>query len=821
MNKLIKFIFFLSLLLFSVVGSITPSVTCKAEGKDILKFFMSIYDDGSTLCGFNFIYKGDTLFVSEPIEINKNLDFENAIYYSNINDFRNRLDSLKEDPALYSYFVYGKEHPHFDETNCKYEIFIYNISGKDYYDNKDIVYSINELKRRYIEINPVKIKSNFKSQMTINGLIDDSKYIILRFEDTETTEYTFLSEVSKLTREPSSIAYIDVSAYYLYWLLDDFTCMKQLLAIDKISDMVEYDFTNSVDYSYINNADNSVYFYFDNFKQFNTGNCKKIRIPKYSHCIEENSTTGNESTTQFCKTNHTYISIPHKFIININQYNIKDKVYKNKEVVMYNNGPNGNAVLNESLYKLPNVNSTSEYYTFEGYEIVSDSLNIKTSLSDYIINPDKEFLFYSDSYEIPQITVKEIFKPIDVKVNIDCSNYNFDINTPSVIWNIDKEENFTDDYTQLLPNSSAKGYKFVGYYTDLSTNSDGSISFSNKNKITSLKSIIDIKNDKSITIYPGFVKDSSISEGKTFTISFKDNLFPSISIKEGEALTNLPTPIIENSTFTGWNTEDGTSIDNGYIPTSDIILYPTFVENSSNAQNKNIEAIENAKTEAETIKKIAEDAEKLFDNNLYSDEDKAKVSKAKEELDKSISDISNIADSATEDEISEKINVVKELANKLNTLIKEIGKNIKEAKIDTTPAPKSNDVSSQTTNPSSIEGDSTKAPVSSTITPVIDYTKQISEAKELQVKKVKVKAAKKKLTVSFKKVKDASYQIQVSTSKKFVKKTTKFITTDKIKASIKKLKNKKNYFVRVRTIKVINGNKVYGKWSPVKKVKTK
>ena len=96
------------------------------------------------------------------------------------------------------------------------------------------------------------------------------------------------------------------------------------------------------------------------------------------------------------------------------------------------------------------------------------------------------------------------------------------------------------------------------------------------------------------------------------------------------------------------------------------------------------------------------------------------------------------------------------------------------------------------------------------------------KAKKVVVKKAK--AAKKALVVTWKAVKNVTgYQIQISTNKKF-KKNKKTITVAKKKATkktVKKLKSKKKYYVRVRAYKVINGKKVYGKWSKVKTVTTK
>lgn len=96
--------------------------------------------------------------------------------------------------------------------------------------------------------------------------------------------------------------------------------------------------------------------------------------------------------------------------------------------------------------------------------------------------------------------------------------------------------------------------------------------------------------------------------------------------------------------------------------------------------------------------------------------------------------------------------------------------------------------------------------------------------KPASVKVNKALAKKKALVVYWNKIADVSgYQIQVATDKKF-KKNKKTITVAKKNASkktIKKLKAKKKYFVRVRAYKIVDGKKVYGKWSKIKSVKTK
>lgn len=96
--------------------------------------------------------------------------------------------------------------------------------------------------------------------------------------------------------------------------------------------------------------------------------------------------------------------------------------------------------------------------------------------------------------------------------------------------------------------------------------------------------------------------------------------------------------------------------------------------------------------------------------------------------------------------------------------------------------------------------------------------------KSATVKVNKALAKKKALVVYWNKIANVSgYQIQVATDKKF-KKNKKTVTVAKqnvSKKTVKKLKAKKKYFVRVRAYKIVDGKKVYGKWSKIKSVKTK
>ena len=100
--------------------------------------------------------------------------------------------------------------------------------------------------------------------------------------------------------------------------------------------------------------------------------------------------------------------------------------------------------------------------------------------------------------------------------------------------------------------------------------------------------------------------------------------------------------------------------------------------------------------------------------------------------------------------------------------------------------------------------------------------KAVSKPKSAKIKKVK--AAKKAVSVEWKKVSGVKgYQVQVATDKKFKKnkKTTTVKKQKTTKVTIKKLKAKKKYYVRIRTYKTVNGKKVYSSWSKVKTIKTK
>lgn len=101
----------------------------------------------------------------------------------------------------------------------------------------------------------------------------------------------------------------------------------------------------------------------------------------------------------------------------------------------------------------------------------------------------------------------------------------------------------------------------------------------------------------------------------------------------------------------------------------------------------------------------------------------------------------------------------------------------------------------------------------------------VKPVKKVTVKKqtAKVKAGKKKLTVTWKKDKNVSgYQIKIATKKSFKGAKTYTVKSYKTyKKVIKKLKANKKYFVKVCAYKTVGKSKVYGAYSAVRSCKVK
>ena len=102
-------------------------------------------------------------------------------------------------------------------------------------------------------------------------------------------------------------------------------------------------------------------------------------------------------------------------------------------------------------------------------------------------------------------------------------------------------------------------------------------------------------------------------------------------------------------------------------------------------------------------------------------------------------------------------------------------------------------------------------------------TKKITVKVAPKKQSVKVKAAKKKLTATWTKDKNATGdQLQIATNKNFKSAKTYTVTSYKTyKKTISKLKSKKTYYAKVRAYKTSGKTKVYGAYSAVKSCKVK
>ncbi len=98
---------------------------------------------------------------------------------------------------------------------------------------------------------------------------------------------------------------------------------------------------------------------------------------------------------------------------------------------------------------------------------------------------------------------------------------------------------------------------------------------------------------------------------------------------------------------------------------------------------------------------------------------------------------------------------------------------------------------------------------------------KVAITKPAKVKSVKLTAKKKKLNVKWKKISGATgYEVMYAKNNKFTK-VKKTVKVKKNKVTLKRLKSKKKYFVKVRAYKKANGSTSYGKWSKTVKVKVK
>ena len=137
----------------------------------------------------------------------------------------------------------------------------------------------------------------------------------------------------------------------------------------------------------------------------------------------------------------------------------------------------------------------------------------------------------------------------------------------------------------------------------------------------------------------------------------------------------------------------------------------------------------------------------------------------------------------------------------------------------TTVANNTQQTTTATTQATTNKADTTTVNNTQQATQTLDVNAQTIVGKG-KIKSAVKKASAKKVVIKLKKVNGASgYEVKVSTSKKFAKKKTKTVYAKKLSVIVKKLQPNKKYFTKVRAYAIVNGTKVYGKYSKVIKVK--
>ena len=235
------------------------------------------------------------------------------------------------------------------------------------------------------------------------------------------------------------------------------------------------------------------------------------------------------------------------------------------------------------------------------------------------------------------------------------------------------------------------------------------------------------------------------------------------------------------------STTEQTLKDAGYLTADNTVYLPDTT------------ALETAISEVEDI-----------DTSKYTDESLSALTKAIENAKAVLENLD-----ATQDEVD---SAVKAIEDAKNALTDKSG----EPSSDNTSDPSnSSGNNNQSQSPNTPATPSTSAPTTATPKPTTPPTVTTTAAKPAKVKAVKLKAKKKKLNVSWKKVSGATgYEVMSATNNKFTK-NKKTVTVKKNKVTIKKLKPKKKYFVKVRAYKLASGRKYFGKWSKVVKKKVR
>ena len=295
-----------------------------------------------------------------------------------------------------------------------------------------------------------------------------------------------------------------------------------------------------------------------------------------------------------------------------------------------------------------------------------------------------------------------------------------------------------------------------------------------------------------IESYKKFIgKDSSYKNGETWT----EELTLTEAINEGDN--------VELSAFTyAWdNAKD-------YVYGITKVEFLNIGGSVVKSYNDQIVAVAELKTAIEKAEAI--------DSKKYTAESYAKLKSALETA-------KALTDESTADELNSAINAI-------NTAIKNLKEPVPTEPNPTKPNPTKQEPSKPTQKPTAKPTTASTKSTRSSQAVAKDKKAAQKLMKQAKITKLTAKSkSKKKITVTWKKVKKAvGYQVQVSTKKNFKKVISdKMTAKPKLNIKNKKLKSGKKYYVRVRayaTYKDKNNvtKKVYSKWiKKIRKVKVK
>lgn len=270
---------------------------------------------------------------------------------------------------------------------------------------------------------------------------------------------------------------------------------------------------------------------------------------------------------------------------------------------------------------------------------------------------------------------------------------------------------------------------------------------------------------------------------------------------------------------------------------SDVIEAREAFNNLTEAQkdlvdNATVAKLESAETkieEAKAANPTEEDIKKAEDEKAEADK------KASEDVEGKLNSLPESVKVEDEDTITDARIAYEVLTSAQKALVSE--ESLKkltavEANLETAKAGSGNGNEVKPETPKETSGTDTKKPSTPTTSTANNdaYAKAVKAAKAIKISGLKARAlTKRRAKVTWKVSKKVTgYQIQYSTDKKYKKsyKFTKVKGKTKKAATLKKLVEKKTYYIRIRpytSVKNASGKKetIYGKWSKSVKIKAK